>query len=106
MVGDFDGDGRDELIIAPDTTGTAGNDLWAMKFDPAARRWQHISPIADHPFLADINCDASARTTGRGAKFAVVGDFDGNDHLEVVVAPDLTDTAGNDLWAMQFSGSS
>jgi hypothetical protein len=40
VAGDFDGDGRDELAIAPDAAGTLGNDLRlpapATASDPAA----------------------------------------------------------------------
>ena len=78
VVGDFDGDGRDELVVAPDFPGTAGNDLWAMKFDPTARRWVHMSQIAGHPFAADINCDdvPGVVPTRFGVKFSVKGSFE------------------------------
>lgn len=28
VVADFDGDGRAELVIAPDASGSRGNDFW------------------------------------------------------------------------------
>ncbi|MCU0568438.1 MAG: alpha/beta fold hydrolase [Oculatellaceae cyanobacterium Prado106] len=104
VAGDFDGDGQQELVVVPDTTGTASNDLWAMKFDPTARRWVHMSQIAGHPFAADINCDdvPGVVPTRFGVKFLVAGDFDGDGRQELVVVPDTTGTAGNDLWAMKF----
>jgi hypothetical protein len=103
VAGDFDGDRREELIVAPDLSGTGGNDLWAMKFDPVTRRWSHMSPIPGHPFLADLTCDDGAAVPARfGIKFAVAGDFDGDGRDELIVAPDLSGTGGNDLWAMKF----
>jgi hypothetical protein len=103
VAGDVDGDGQAELVIAPDTGGSAGNDLWVMKFDRARRAWAHLSPIAGHGFLADVNCDAGAATpTGFGVKSIVAGDVDGDGQAELVIAPATGGTAGNDLWVMDF----
>ncbi|HBR51242.1 MAG TPA: hypothetical protein DEA71_14300, partial [Nitrospira sp.] len=57
IAADVDGDGRAELIVQPDLPGTGGNDLWVMKYDPSRRAWAHLSPMAGHPFGADVNCD-------------------------------------------------
>jgi hypothetical protein len=98
VAGDFDGDGRAEIAIAPDRPGTEGNDFWVMKFNPAARAWDHISPIPGHGFDADFDCTAA----DIAAKFAVVGDFDGDGRAEIAIAPDRPGSEGNDFWVMRF----
>lgn len=32
VVADFDGDGRAELMVVPNASGSRGNDLWVMKY--------------------------------------------------------------------------
>jgi FAD/FMN-containing dehydrogenase len=104
VAGDVDGDGQAELVIAPDTGGSAGNDVWVMKFDRVGRTWAHLSPIAGHPFLADVNCDAGAPTpTNFGVKIIAAADVDGDGQAELVIAPDTGGSAGNDLWVMKFN---
>jgi hypothetical protein len=98
VAGDFDGDGRDELAVAPDAAGSAGNDFWIYKFDPAAAVWSHLSPIPGHPMGADLDCSG----LGFPAKFAVVGDFDGDGRDELAVAPVAAGSAGNDFWIYKF----
>ena len=98
VAGDFDGDGRAEIAIAPDVAGTAGNDFWVMKFDLASGTWVHMSPIPGHRMEADFDCSG----LGFAAKFAVAGDFDGDGHAEIAIAPDVAGTAGNDFWVMKF----
>jgi hypothetical protein len=100
LVADFDGDGADELVVAPNATGSRGNDLWVMKFDPAALAWRHMAPIPNHPMDADIDCSGQQFA----AKFAVVGDFDGDGRAELVVVPDASGSRGNDLWVMKYVG--
>jgi hypothetical protein len=39
VAGDFDGDGRAEIAVAQDATGTHGNDFWVLDFDPGTSRW-------------------------------------------------------------------
>ena len=101
-VSDFDGDERDELVIAPDAAGSRGNDLWAMKYVGRFPdgTWQHMAPIPNHAMEADIDC------SGRRfpAKFLVPGDFDHDDRAELIVAPDAAGSRGNDLWAMKYVG--
>ena len=46
-VGDFDGDGRDEVAIAPEATESRGNDFWVMDYDPGTQTWSHLGPTAD-----------------------------------------------------------
>lgn len=95
-VGDFDGDGRAELIVAPVATGSAGNDLWAMRFDSRARRWQHMSPIAGRDVLSDIDCDLGAPggPVPFGAKLLAAADFAGDRRSVLVVAPDAAGRIG------------
>lgn len=102
VVGDFDGDGRREIAVAPDAGGSAGNDFWVMKFGSATGRWQHLSPIPGHPMQADIDFSG----LGFAAKFAVAGDFDGDGRQEILVAPAAGGSAGNDFWVMKFDTAS
>jgi pimeloyl-ACP methyl ester carboxylesterase len=107
LAADFDGDGCSELLATPDTDGTAGNDFWVMKYDRDSNTWQHLSPIAGHPFSADLNCDADLPTpTTFGVRSVASGDFDADGQVEVVVIPDASSTGGNDLWVMKFNPAS
>jgi hypothetical protein len=101
VVADFDNDGVDELAIAPEVGGTAGNDLWVMKFNRRSGAWEHMAPIAGHPMDSDIDC------SGRefAAKFVVAGDFDGDGRAELLIAPDTGTSRGNDLWVMKYVGT-
>jgi len=101
VVADFDGDGADEIAIAPDTDGSRGNDLWVMKFNRASGVWQHMAPIPNHPMDADIDCSG----VQFAAKFAVAGDFDGDGRAELLIAPDTGTSRGNDLWVMKYVGT-
>jgi|WetSurSiteA1Bulk_404760.scaffolds.fasta_scaffold01010_5 hypothetical protein len=109
VVGDFDGDGHSEIAIAPDAPGSMGNDFWVMKFDPTSKSWYHLSQIPGHPMEADFDCSGS----NYPAKFAVVGDFDGDGHSEIAIAPYIgwigniiMPSAGNDFWVMKFDPAS
>ncbi len=101
VVADFDGDDADELMIAPDAAGSRGNDLWVMKFDQVDGLWQHMGPIPNHPMDADIDCSGLQFP----AKFAYAGDFDGDGRAELLVAPNVGGTRGNDLWVMKYVGT-
>src|SRR6266487_4116826 len=100
VVGDFDGDGHDEIAIAPDTPGSPGNDFWVLKY--GAGSWYHLSPIPGHGMEADL--DASGLEYA--AKFAVVGDFDGDGHDEIAIAPDTPGSPGNDFWVLKYGAGS
>jgi hypothetical protein len=103
IIADFDGDGRAELAIAPETGGSRGNDFWVMKYVGTFPQgmWEHMAPIPNHPMDADIDC------TGLqfAAKFAAAGDFDGDGCAELAVAPDAGGSRGNDLWVMKYIGA-
>jgi hypothetical protein len=101
VVGDFDGDGRDEVAIAQGQPGTQGNDFWVMDFDLAARRWWHLGPAAAGQGELDFDCSPAQIA----ARYAVVGDFDGNGRDEVAVAQDVASTEGNDFWVMDYDPS-
>jgi hypothetical protein len=73
VVGDFDGDGQDEVAVALDRGGSESNDFWVMRFDRATGTWKHLSPIDGHSFGADLNCDGGR--TKLGVKFALAGRF-------------------------------
>jgi hypothetical protein len=105
VAGDFDGDGRAEVAVAPDADNSLGNDFWVMKFDPGAGAWDHMSPIPGHPADADFDCSGLSFP----ASFAVAGRFEVVDAPGQVDAPDQLAIAlraarstGNDFWDMGF----
>jgi hypothetical protein len=100
LVADFDGDGCDEIVVAPKADGSRGNDLWVMKFDRAAHAWRHMAPIANHAMEADIDCS----NTQFPAKLMLAGDFDNDGRAELVVVPDAPGSRGNDIWVMKYVG--
>src|ERR1700716_4158539 len=85
VAADFDRNGADELVVAPDARGTEGNDLWVMKYFGTfpGGAFDHMSPIAGNAINADIDCS----TREFPAKAMVVGVFDG-EAPELMVAPD------------------
>jgi hypothetical protein len=97
-VGDVDGDGRDEVIVQIDASGSGGNDFWVMKFDPSAGNWGHLSPIKGHALQADIDCSGLSNA-GRSVS---VGDVDNDGRAEVIVQIDASGSGGNDFWVMKF----
>ncbi len=109
VAGDFDGDGRDEIAVAPTLGGTEGNDFWVMDFDPYSQSWSHLSSRrSGRPYHASFDCSSeSGDNYPYPAKFAVVGDFDGDGRDEIAVAPDvpnddLNPSKGNHFWVMDF----
>src|SRR4051794_8688430 len=76
------------------------NDLWAMEVG-ASFAWDHMSAIAGHPMEADFDCSG----LDFAAKFAVAGDFDGDDRDEIAVAADTPGSAGNDFWVMKWNAA-
>ena len=89
LAGDFDGDGRDELLVSDRVQGgdaSSVNDYWLL--DYANGQW---SP------QRNLNCSDSAAE----ARYAFVGDVDGDGRDEVLVAADLADR----LWVMRYDGT-
>jgi hypothetical protein len=80
LAGDFDRDGRDEIVIVP--TGPLSTGIWVMKFDTATQQWRHLSPSSQDPISADLTDTGSFR-------FALAGDFDGDGYPEIAIAPNL-----------------
>ena len=60
--------------------------------------WEHLGVLTGHPLAADLD----AASLGFPARFAVVGDFDGDGQLELTIAPEAGKSAGNDLWVMKY----
>jgi len=99
VVGDFDGDGNDEIAVAPDAPGTMGNDFWVMKYDYT--RWRHLG-LTSTGFWADFDCSGDPAP----AKFAVAGDFDGDGRYEIAVAHETSSVVtGNQFWVMKWNAA-
>jgi hypothetical protein len=111
VVGDFDGDQREEIAIAPDTAGALGNQFWVMKFVSAGAysgNWNSLGSSADYsPHHFSFGCTSLSGALAFSARFAVVADVDGDHRDEIVVAPDVTgnpqQSRGNDFWVMDFT---
>ncbi|MBI3537988.1 MAG: DUF1929 domain-containing protein [Chloroflexi bacterium] len=96
VAGDFDGDGRAEIAIAPEGSGNNGSKFWIVKYD--AGRWIHLSPLADNALQADLDC----ANVGFAAKFLLAGDFDGDKQDEFAACIAESGSGGNDFWVMKF----
>ncbi len=96
--GDVDGDGKAELVVQIDASGSGGNDFWVMKFDPIKKGWTHLSQIEGHPLEADFDCSGLQNAVRAFA----VADVDGDGHDEVIAQIDAAHSGGNDFWVMKF----
>jgi hypothetical protein len=96
-VGDVDGDGRAEVIVQIDASGSGGNDFWVMKFDPGSGSWIHLSPTGN-ALEADVECSSLPN----GGRSVVVRDVDGDGRAEVIVQIDAARSGGNDFWVMKW----
>jgi hypothetical protein len=99
VAGDFDGDGRDEIAVAREASGAPGNQFWVMKWNAGTQKWDHLGSV-NNGLTSDFSCNSTQPTP---AKFAVVGDFDGDGLEEIAVAPEASGTLGNDFWVMKWN---
>ncbi len=97
VAGDFDGDGRDEIAVAPSTLDSPGNDFWVMKYDKTNKSWGHLG-LTNTGFWADFDCS----TSNYPAVKAAAGDFDGDGRAEIAIVPDAPESMANDCWVMDF----
>jgi hypothetical protein len=91
LAGDFDGDGRDELLVSDKVQGgdpRSANDFWLL--DYANGEWSR---------LRNLNCSDDAFE----ARYAFVGNIDGDDRDEVLVAADNSDR--DRFWVMRYDGT-
>ena len=90
VVGDFDGDGQDEIAGRMAVSGSAANDFWVMKFYEKENEWreQWRFTCSDSAFLA---------------KFAFPGDFDGDGCDEIIIVPGTRFATFTDFWAMKLN---
>ena len=98
VAGDFDGDGRDEMAIAQDTAGTRGNDFWVMDYDPATRRWSHLTPAP--AWTTTPTSTARSRTCGPGSPSSGTSTATGGPRWRSLRT--LGGTRGNDFWVMDY----
>lgn len=99
VAGDFDGDGKAELAVAPEAGGSAGNDFWVMKYDGTA--WAHMGPLPASSLQADLD----ASPLKHRARFAVAANFGSmpdSPRASIAVAIAENDSRGNDLWVMHY----
>ena len=97
-IGDYDGDGRDEIAVLPihrDEYARA-NDFWVMDW-PISGNWQHLSRIPDHIFYADVSCSDGDHI----AVNLIAGDFDGDGRDEIIVAREPRE-AEDHCWDLGF----
>jgi hypothetical protein len=97
-VGDVDDDGRAEVIVQIDASGSGGNDFWVMKFDPRSRSWTHLVPTGD-ALEADLECSGLPH----GGRSVALCDVDGDGGAEVIVQIDASGSGRNDFWAMKWA---
>ena len=96
-IGDVDGDGRAEVIVQIDASGSGGNDFWVMKFDSALGSWTHLAPTGD-ALEADFECSGLPH----GGRSVAASDVDGDGSAEVIVQIDASGSGANDFWIMKW----
>jgi hypothetical protein len=74
------------------------NHWWREWWLATSSQWVHMSQDLNHPMETD--CDVSG--LGYGVRLMVAGDFDNDGRDELAIAPAAPDSAGNDLWIMEF----
>ena len=98
LVGDFDGDGFDELCYTQNRTTSSGNDFWCIKAKPGTKTWQFLGGKSN-------NLAFDASNARNPAKFGVVADVDGDGQDEIILAIDSGGSLGNDFWAFKYKVS-
>jgi len=75
VSGDFDGDGREELVFSSNQNGSAGNDLWFVKYDVHANNWIHRSLINNNRINKSIDLSVGRYKAGKlfSGKFTGTG---------------------------------
>lgn len=109
VAGDFDGDGRDELVVAIEQNVMLAGGLstrtgfWVKKFDDAARAWGSLGKpqVSSANSLNDLSFSCEINTLTQAIS-AVVGDFDGDNRDELAILNDRPGGAGNELWVMDL----
>ena len=71
------------------------NIFWVMRF---FNSWNHFSYSDRRKVPLDFDCGHASYL----AKFAQVGDFDGDKRAEITITPDVPGTRGNDFWVMDY----
>jgi hypothetical protein len=95
-AGDVDKNGRAEVVLEIQASGSGGNTFWVMAFDPASKAWAHFSPIPGHPLEADVACSGLPHS----ARASAVADVDGDGRAEIVLQIDAAGSGANDFWVM------
>ncbi|MCQ3976648.1 MAG: hypothetical protein DPW09_24715, partial [Anaerolineae bacterium] len=111
-IGDFDGDGQDEVAVAVQMPGREGAGFRVLKFDPKNKQWRPLS--ADQPDGIDFWAHDSSSYPFSALR-AWIGDFDGDNRDEIAIALDIQINEDeeeaekekkqgwqNDLWIMDF----
>src|SRR5262249_13399790 len=95
IVGDFYGEKRDVLVVAPATRIPSQNPttLWVREFSTSTRSWTQGAFV----------CDATQNPWPQ-VKLAIAGDFDGDGIKEIAVAQQATGSAKNHFWIMKAVG--
>lgn len=91
FIGDFNGDGKDEIAALKDTFGTAGNEFWVRSYNQSTDKWEKFG--GDYLDMSKINTPA---------KTAFIGDFDGDYRDEIAAVKDASFSAGNDFWIRDY----